>query len=344
MTARFDAIQLAAFVAALPDPALVVGERGSVLAANQQANFFFEEVIAGKQLALALRTPAVLQAVSDCILTSEPRRAQHFVRAPLQRTFDVFVSPLGGSESSGRLALLVLRDLTYEEQIERMRSDFVANASHELRTPLAALSGFIETLQGAARSDAKARDEFLVLMKAQADRMAGLIDDLLSLSRIEVSEHQPPAGIADLADIARQACEMLTPMAGQAHCEFRINLPPSLPVIGDASQLSQVVHNLIENAIKYAASGKIIDIVGKSENGAAGLSVRDHGPGIAAHHVPRLTERFYRVSVQDSRNRGGTGLGLAIAKHIVSRHRGKLLIESEPGHGSTFTIQMPSAK
>ena len=344
MTARFDTAQLAALAAALPDPALIVDERGSVLAANRQADLFFEEAVTGRQLALVLRTPAVLQAVSDSILSSEPRRAQHIVRGPLQRTYDVIVSPLGGFGSSGRLALLLLRDQTYEEHIERMRSDFVANASHELRTPLAVLSGFIETLQGAARGDAKARDEFLVLMKAQADRMARLIDDLLSLSRIEVSEHLAPAEIADLAYIARQACEMLKQLAKEAHCELRVGLPPSLPVIGDPGQLSQVVHNLIENAIKYAASGKMIDIEGKLENGAAVLSVRDYGPGIAAHDVPRLTERFYRVNVQDSRNRGGTGLGLAIAKHIISRHRGKLLIDSEPGRGSTFSVHMPSAK
>jgi two-component system, OmpR family, phosphate regulon sensor histidine kinase PhoR len=344
MTSPFDSSQLSALVEALPDPAVIVGGQGAVLAANQQAMSFFAGVAPGVQLTSALRTPAVLRAVSEAVSQAKAARVQHVARAPVQQTYDVYVSPLGGRENSGPLALLILRDLTREEQVERMRSDFVANASHELRTPLASLTGFIETLQGAAKNDVKARDAFLVLMKAQADRMARLIDDLLSLSRIEISEHVPPQDRADLAHVARQAAEMLAPMAKEAGCALRIALPPSLPVTGDAGQLSQVLLNLIENAIKYAGSGKAVDIEGKSENGAVTLSVRDHGPGIAAHHVPRLTERFYRVSVQDSRSRGGTGLGLAIAKHIISRHRGRLLIESELGRGSTFSIHMQSAK
>jgi two-component system, OmpR family, phosphate regulon sensor histidine kinase PhoR len=240
--------------------------------------------------------------------------------------------------------LLILHDLTYEEQIERMRSDFVANASHELRTPLASLSGFIETMQGAAKNDTKAKDEFLILMKAQADRMSRLIDDLLSLSRIEISEHVPPTANVDLNLVTKQAINLLAPMAKAADCTIRADLAQSLMVIGDANQLSQVVHNLIENAIKYAGAGKAIDIIGGVHNGIAVLSVRDDGPGIAAHHVPRLTERFYRVSVQDSRNRGGTGLGLAITKHILNRHRGRLVIQSEVGKGSTFAIHLPIAK
>jgi two-component system, OmpR family, phosphate regulon sensor histidine kinase PhoR len=181
-------------------------------------------------------------------------------------------------------------------------------------------------------------------MKAQANRMAQLIDDLLSLSRIEISEHVPPTEHVDLNLVAKQAINLLAPMAKASDCTIRIDLPQSLLVIGDGSQLSQVVHNLIENAIKYAGLGKTIDISGGVQNGMAVLSVRDEGPGIAAHHVPRLTERFYRVSIQDSRNRGGTGLGLAITKHIMNRHRGKLVIQSELGKGSTFSVQLPVMK
>jgi two-component system, OmpR family, phosphate regulon sensor histidine kinase PhoR len=344
MTKHFDTILLSTLLEALPDPAIVIGEQGIILAANQIATVFFDGEIVAKHLTTILRTPSVLQAVDDAILQSKTARVSHVVRTPVQRSYDIHIAPMGLVENDERIALLILRDLTYEEQIERMRSDFVANASHELRTPLASLTGFIETMQGAAKNDAKAKDEFLILMKTQAHRMAQLIDDLLSLSRIEISEHVPPTEQADLSLVTQQAIDLLGPMAKDADCTMRTDLPPSLVVIGDAGQLSQVVHNLIENAIKYAGNGKAIEINGTTEIGMAVLSVRDHGPGIAAHHVPRLTERFYRVSVQDSRNRGGTGLGLAIAKHILNRHRGRLVIQSEPGQGSTFSIHLPKAK
>jgi two-component system, OmpR family, phosphate regulon sensor histidine kinase PhoR len=344
MTALFQESQLKSVVDALPDPALVIAEHGIILAANQYSNVFFEGDATGKHLTTIIRTPSILEAFNEAILKNKSVRASYLVRTPVQRSYDVHIAPLGGGENSNHAALLVLRDLTYEEQIERMRSDFVANASHELRTPLASLTGFIETMQGAAKNDTKAKDEFLTLMKVQADRMARLIDDLLSLSRIEISEHVPPTELADLNLVAKQAINLLAPMAKTSDCTVRVNLPQSLVVVGDSDQLSQVVHNLIENAIKYAGSGKSIDISGSVQNGMAVLSVRDDGPGIAAHHVPRLTERFYRVSVQDSRNRGGTGLGLAITKHILNRHRGKLVIQSELGKGSIFSIQLPSVK
>jgi two-component system, OmpR family, phosphate regulon sensor histidine kinase PhoR len=344
MTKRFDASQLSLVVETLPDPALVIGEQGTILAANEHSSAFFDGDAAGKHLTTILRAPSVLQAVNDAIQNAKVSHVSHLVRTPVQRTYDVHISPMGVAENEERIALLILRDLTYEEQIERMRSDFVANASHELRTPLASLTGFIETLQGAAKNDAKAKDEFLTLMKAQADRMAQLIDDLLSLSRIEISEHVQPTEMVNLTQITRQACDLLASVAADSECELKIDLPQSLSVIGDNNQLSQVVYNLIENALKYASVGKVVEIHGCIENNVAILSVRDHGPGIASHHVPRLTERFYRVSVQDSRSRGGTGLGLAISKHILNRHRGKLLIRSEVGKGSTFSIQLPVAK
>jgi two-component system, OmpR family, phosphate regulon sensor histidine kinase PhoR len=344
MTSGFDKTQLTVLVEALPDPSLVITEHGIVLAANRHAINFFEVEMVDNHLTTILRAPAVLQAVNDAIQHSSSTSVPHSIPTPVQRTYDVHISPMGIAENAARIALLILRDLTYEEQIERMRSDFVANASHELRTPLASLTGFIETMQGAAKNDPRAKDEFLKLMKAQADRMARLIDDLLSLSRIEISEHVAPTERADLVQITKQARDLLASVAADSKCELRFDMPSSLPVTGDANQLSQVVHNLIENAIKYAGSGRPVDIRGVVQNGMTELSVRDYGAGIAAHHVPRLTERFYRVSVQDSRNRGGTGLGLAIAKHIMNRHRGKLLIQSEPGHGSIFSISLPSSK
>jgi len=236
---------------------------------------------------------------------------------------------------------VMIRDLTREQQIERMRADFVANASHELRTPLAALLGFIETMQGAAKNDEAARQKFLGLMRSQAERMKRLIDDLLSLSRIELNEHVRPSGHVDLGLVARHVGDVLDGMAKEAGCEIRIAIGETLPVVGDWDELVQVMQNLVENALKYANSGKLVTIEGRCTDGQVELTVRDRGPGIAAEHIPRLTERFYRVNVQDSRSRGGTGLGLAIVKHILNRHRGRLAISSEPGSGSSFSVRLP---
>jgi two-component system phosphate regulon sensor histidine kinase PhoR len=240
--------------------------------------------------------------------------------------------------------LVLLRDLTQQQQIERMRADFVANASHELRTPLASVIGFIETLKGAARDDPEARARFLDLMQAQADRMRRLVDDLLSLSRIEMNAHRRPTDTVELGSTARQAIELLATVAEAAGVQVRLQCPEPVTVAGDRDELLQVVANLVENAVKYAASGKNVDVAVGREGEMATVAVTDYGPGIAPEHIPRLTERFYRVSVKDSRARGGTGLGLAIVKHILNRHRGKLRIESRRGHGSTFTVLLPAIR
>jgi two-component system, OmpR family, phosphate regulon sensor histidine kinase PhoR len=339
---NFDNAQLSSLVSALPDPAIVVAENGEVVSANDPACLLLEVSPIGKHLTFSLRAPNVLHAVSDAIRDQTSTQVEHIIRAAVPRTIEVYVSPLGQQNGNDRIALIILRDLTYEQQLERMRADFVANASHELRTPLASISGFIETMQGAAKNDPKAQAKFLDVMKAQADRMSSLIDDLLSLSRIEINEHLTPLGEVNLVDVVKKAKDLLAPISKEQNCEVRMNMPDSLNVTGDEGQLSQVVINLIENALKYAASGKFIDIEGSEKNGSVQLTVKDHGPGIAPQHVPRLTERFYRVNVQDSRMRGGTGLGLAIAKHIINRHRGKLLIESIVGQGSQFSIHLPS--
>jgi two-component system, OmpR family, phosphate regulon sensor histidine kinase PhoR len=223
-----------------------------------------------------------------------------------------------------------------------MRADFVANASHELRTPLASLSGFIETLQGSARNDAQARERFLDIMKAQATRMARLIDDLLSLSRIELKAHVQPTHQVDLASIVRQVADGLQTLARDRGVEVKINLlPEPLMVRGDRDELIRVFENLVENALKYGASGKRIDIAIAAGDDEALVAVRDYGPGIAPEHLPRLTERFYRVDVTESRAQGGTGLGLALVKHILHRHRARLGIDSAPGKGATFTVRLP---
>jgi two-component system phosphate regulon sensor histidine kinase PhoR len=216
-----------------------------------------------------------------------------------------------------------------------------------LRTPLAALSGFIDTLLGPARDDPGARARFLAIMKTQADRMARLIDDLLSLSRVELTEHMHPETPVDLVPIVRQVVDGLQTLAQDRNVEIKIaQSSEPMVVAGDRDELTRVFENLAENALKYGAGGKRVDI-GFSErisaDGAAEtlVAVRDYGPGIAAEHIPRLTERFYRVDVSQSRAEGGTGLGLALVKHILNRHRGKLTIESETGHGATFTVRLP---
>lgn len=340
MTNMISPISAKIFVDALIDAALVVDHRQVIVAANAPAVEILAAQLDRQPIALFLRAPDLLNAVAQCLATATHRQVEFVVRSKFQRTLDAYLSPLGQNQD-GPLALIVLRDRTREAQVERMRSDFVANASHELRTPLTALSGFIETMQGAASKDEKAQATFLELMKAQAERMSRLIDELLSLSRIELDEHVIPSTRVNLTDVVKQTLNLLQSLVSAAGCKLYVDLPPQLIVTGDPNQLAQVVHNLIENAIKYSGSGKQVFVAGRILDAFVILTVRDDGPGIAQHHLPRLTERFYRVNVQESRTRGGTGLGLAICKHIVNRHRGKLIIESEVGKGSAFSIHLP---
>jgi two-component system phosphate regulon sensor histidine kinase PhoR len=245
--------------------------------------------------------------------------------------------------------VLTLRDLSALRQAELMRSDFVANASHELRTPLAALTGFIETLLGPAREDAAARQRFLPIMQAQAQRMARLIDDLLSLARIERKAHLRPTDPVDLVPVLRQVIDSLEAVARERGVAIHLTAAlESLAVAGERDELIRVFENLLDNALKYGASGKRVEVTLARRAAAGGtemacVSVRDYGPGIAAEHLPRLTERFYRVDVAESRAQGGTGLGLALVKHILNRHQGRLLIDSRPGAGATFTVTLPLA-
>jgi two-component system, OmpR family, phosphate regulon sensor histidine kinase PhoR len=296
----------------------------------------------------------VLGGIDQVLSSGVLQRIEYSERVPTERTFEVHIGPLrsdplGIGLQSG--VVLVFRDLTSARRLESMRADFVANASHELRTPLASLLGFIETLQGPARNDPGARERFLDIMREQAQRMKRLIDDLLSLSRIEMRAHVAPSETVDLTSIAAQMVETLAPLARDRGVAIRARLPEHpLPVLGDRDELLRVMENLIENAVKYGESGGKVDvelmrIPGRGDAGLprAVLSVRDYGPGIAPEHLPRLTERFYRVDVAESREKGGTGLGLAIVKHIVNRHRGHLDIASEPGQGARFAATFPEA-
>jgi len=341
---------LRAVVAGLPDPVVALDRDGRVLALNERARALAPALRQGEPVAFALRMPELIEAIGRAAAEDEEQRVVYSERVPVDRWFETIVMPVKREPNATQpdLVLMTFHDLTPLRRVEEMRADFVANASHELRTPLAALLGFIETLQGSAREDAKARERFLAIMQEQARRMARLIDDLLSLSRIELNAHRRPDTPVDLVPIVRQVVDGLETLARDRGVTVTIDAANALPVLGDHDELVRIFENLVENALKYGAAGKRVDITigpGLSADGEpeAQASVRDYGPGIAPEHLPRLTERFYRVDVTESRAQGGTGLGLALVKHILNRHRGRLTIDSAPGAGASFTIHLPTA-
>jgi two-component system phosphate regulon sensor histidine kinase PhoR len=348
-----EAAAVSAVVAGMPDPAVLLDRAGRVIHLNAAAAQLAPALRKNELAQFALRSPEIITALREAIATTESRRATYLDHVPVDRWMELIVTPVpvptlfGGMD---RCMLMTFHDQTPLRRVEEMRADFVANASHELRTPLAALSGFIDTLQGPAKDDAKARERFLGIMHTQATRMARLIDDLLSLSRVELSAHVRPDAVVDIAPIIRQVADGLEPLARERQVAINIELPDAPVVIaGDREELLRLFENLIENALKYGASGGKVVVSLTSAMSGEGVPefrvmVRDFGPGIAPEHLPRLTERFYRVDVGDSRAQGGTGLGLSLVKHIVNRHRGRLLIESVPKKGATFTACFPQAR
>ncbi|WP_276199871.1 ATP-binding protein [Chelatococcus sp. XZ-Ab1] len=341
----------AAVLAALPDPVVIVDRRGLVVDANRAAIAVLPGLRNAHPLSFALRAPDVLDGLDRVVKGGKAEAVEFVERVPVERAFEVHIAPLSdeaGADAGRAGAALYFRDLTPARRLEHMRVDFVANASHELRTPLASLMGFIETLQGPARNDAAARERFLAIMREQAQRMARLIDDLLSLSRIELSVHVQPTAIVDVIALLRHMIDTLAPLARERGVEVVLEAPPGpVNVRGERDELLRVFENLIENAVKYGEGGGRVDVrVATTAPGSGGgevsVVVRDYGPGIAPEHLPRLTERFYRVDVAASRGKGGTGLGLAIVKHIVMRHRGRLAIASDVGRGASFTVTLPA--
>jgi two-component system phosphate regulon sensor histidine kinase PhoR len=339
--------RLAALVSAYPEPTLLLNRDGLVLAGNALAENLLGPARLGAPVSLTLRAPEVLEAVRAAGASGTSHLVTVNLRVPVERSFEAHVLPIRFEHDTPPnrepdLVMLVFRDLTQAMRVDQMRADFVANASHELRTPLASVTGFIDTLRGAARDDPAMRDKFLNIMSEQARRMSRLIDDLLSLSRVEMNVHRPPETAVDLVPLAAHVRDSLNPLARDRGVEILLEAPSS-PVIvrGERDELIRLIENLVENALKYGASGKRVEIKLLTENSDAVLSVRDFGPGIAPDHLPRLTERFYRVDVAHSREQGGTGLGLAIVKHIAARHRARLLIESEVGKGAMFSVRFP---
>jgi two-component system, OmpR family, phosphate regulon sensor histidine kinase PhoR len=341
-----------AIIDGLPDPLIAVDRQRRIVRTNRAAVALLGAIGADRDLSTALRHPELLSAIDSLLDTADG----NFV-GPDQVAVEIVLSgapeldviaharrlPRAAADRS--LVLIVLHDTTALRRAERMRADFVANASHELKTPIAGITGFIETLRGPARDDGIARERFLGIMADQADRMRRLVDDLLMLSRIEQHEHSRPDAEVDLARVLAGVEDLLQLKASSRKVEIALDVEPALPrAIGDYDELTIVFQNLIDNAIKYAKPATAVKVAARAvEPGGVSVAVSDEGDGIPASHLPRLTERFYRVDTARSRQLGGTGLGLAIVKHVVNRHRGRLDIQSTPGKGSTFTVTLPAA-
>jgi two-component system phosphate regulon sensor histidine kinase PhoR len=365
--------ELAPLLEALPDPALLIDAEGRIVSSNAAARRQMQFEARGQFLTSILRHPDVLEAVQAAVREGDTRAVEYETSAQVQGHTRCYVAPV--TWGADRAAMLVFHDQTAKISTERLRADFLANASHELRTPLASLTLLIETIAGPARDSVEERDRFLAMMQVQAERMRRLIADLLSLSRIELDEHVPPSDRADLAGVAREIIDTAASVAQERGVRIELSAPPkSITVVGERFQLAQVIQNLIDNAIKYTPRDGVVRV----EVGAAGdreetvaqagrrwdeagrvslltpaaaanrsyayVRVEDAGPGIARRFLPRLGERFFRVEREMGDERGGTGLGLAIVKHIINRHRGGLLVESQPGRGSAFAAYVESAE
>jgi len=348
-----------AIVENLPDPLIVLAPDRVPLRANAAARALFgagSELggARGGDVAALLRHPSLAAAVDRALLEHRPQTADLVLPVPVTREIAAQVIPMEPPLADGGRIVVVLSDRTRERKVERMRADFVANASHELRTPLASLIGFIETLRGPAEDDAAARKRFLGIMAEQSERMRRLIDDLLGLSRVELVEHQPPTGDAAIGEIARAEADALEPLFRGRGATLTLEVDATaMARPADPEQIAQVIRNLLENAVRHGRQDGRVRLHVAATQGAAAtrlparpgvvLTIADDGPGIPRQHIPRLTERFYRVDAGRSRSAGGTGLGLAIVKHIINRHRGQLSIESEEGEGTTIRVWLPGA-
>lgn len=346
--------------AALPDPCFILDSRGIVRFTNKAGTNIFGNVQEGDPITFRIRQPDMLAALEAVMAGGSIEKIEFTHKLRTERMYEAWFTPINLQRDKSRSAkdevrspdfiLLLFHDQTEQKNIERMRADFVANASHELRTPLASLIGFIETLQGPAKDDMVAHERFLGIMLDQAERMSRLISDLLSLSRIEMKAHVHPETKVDLVKIVKHVADALGPLALEMGVKIETDIEngsESQMVAGDRDELVQVLENLVENAIKYGKDGeKILLSSAPIKDAISGapfyaIKVRDYGPGIPAEHLPRLTERFYRVDVATSREQKGTGLGLAIVKHILTRHKGRLMVESVAGQGTTFQVRLP---
>jgi len=341
---------------AVPLAILVVDRRRDIRWANDRTRQLLGEAVAGRSLMGVLRHPPLIDALDQVLGShSQDPAAVESVETPIGRD-RLLIADLKRLDADR--VLIALKDASAEHRLERLRSDFIANVSHELKTPLATLTGFIETLRGPAKGDLDAHERFLGIMHEQAGRMSRLVADLLSLSRIELNEHARPSGGVELSDVIGRVANALSLRAAERNMKIELPGGSMGRAIGDAEELTQVFQNLIDNAIKYGRPGTAVTVsatrIGdpveikahlpglRRAKAMIAVAVADRGEGIAREHIPRLTERFYRIDAARSRDLGGTGLGLAIVKHVVNRHRGSLEIESVPGEGSTFTVYLPA--
>ena len=333
----------------LQEAVFVLDHKRHILSANQAAEKLFGQSHVGQDFVKVTRNPDCLGAIADVLLQERGSRQVDFIDANSRANLQINVTSLGTDNEDGARALVCVQDISDMHEAEQMRSDFVANVSHELRSPLTALSGFIETIADLDDDERDNRKRFLGLMDMEAKRMIRLISDLLSLSKVESRQRQRPQGKANVCAIIDRVRTTLADLAEKEEKTFEVSLPDDLPEVpGSEDELTQVFQNLVENAVKYGRRKSKVFINAEVSRKVAGLNgpalvveVSDEGEGIAQHHIPRLTERFYRVDTHRSRNKGGTGLGLAIVKHIINRHRGRFSISSEEGVGSRFFIALP---
>jgi two-component system, OmpR family, phosphate regulon sensor histidine kinase PhoR len=337
-----------AAIAAIPDPLILIDRSRRIVRANAAWAELIGSVAEPRDLAATLRNPIVL-AAADAVLAGDEVRAVEFaVSVPVARLLQARIARIEGPSLDGAAAVITLHDITAMKRADEMRADFIANAGHELKTPLSTLLGFIETLRGPARDDTAAHARFLGIMHEQAARMARLVDDLLSLSRIELNEHIAPMARVTLEPVLDSVTAALELRAGERGIHIDLKLPEDLPEVqGERDELAQVFQNLLDNAVKYARRDSTVTVTGGTAEAAVPamlwVAVADQSDGIPSEHLPRLTERFYRVDNARSRELGGTGLGLAVVKHILNRHRGRLEIVSTLGQGSTFTVWLRAA-
>ncbi len=330
----------------------LLNRKRKVLFANHAAEALFGKAAPGMDFVQIIRHPDCLSALDKVLGRTAQAEATFELLQPVRTSYHVTASALNPGDKSHDIprAIVSLENVSHIREAEQMRSEFVANVSHELRSPLTALTGFIETLQTAAKDDAAARERFLDIMSREANRMDRLIGDLLSLSSVEARKHIRPQNQVRLGRIVERAMAILAGPSGKTEGLMTLHQPSDLNdlVYGDEDQLLQVVLNLLENALKYGSSERGVDIGLSNPDHAVGidgapvaLTVTDYGEGIAPEHLSRLTERFYRVDNSRSRQKGGTGLGMAIVKHILTRHHGQLKIDSTVGKGSRFTVLLP---
>ena len=343
---------MSAMVDALPDPGILLSPTGQVVFFNAAAKGLFASLREGSHISSLIRAPEFLDAVSEAPRSGRAVSVVYAERVPVGRRLEATVAPLARGGAPDCNILILLRDFTEGDRINQMRTDFIANASHEMRTPLASLRGFIETLQSTAKEDEAARERFLPIMAEQAARMTRLIDALLSLSRLEMNAHVPPSDLVDLNEVLGHARDTLEPLAADSHTTLEVETFPKPAIVrGDRDELLQVLQNLVQNALKYGRpdgnvriEAKHIPSLNQQARGRFAISVVDDGPGVPAEHLPRLTERFFRVDKGRSRDDGGTGLGLAIVKHVLVRHDAELIIASEPGKGSELRCHFPAER